>query len=299
MRYAFAIAFLTCATISVIGQEPPTTAHVGLMVPLEARTLTGAPYSAEIVNDYTQVFADGNRIVQHSTGRVYRDKDGRVRREEDRPSGSASISIVDPVAGVSYWLDPETHLAWRTPGAAGVTIVKKLDAAKAEVALRSRRAQDGAVDAVTVEAGGTIVEKRRKDEAAAKQSAETITFETSGGVVAFRRSNGGEQRSDSEEALAPRTVEGVRLEGRRITTTTPAGAIGNEWPITTSSEEWTSPELQVLVITDRKDPRNGDSTYRLTHIVREEPAASLFQVPPDYTIQETRVRRFEMPRPEQ
>jgi hypothetical protein len=298
MRTAFAIALVACATVSVIGQEPPATASVGLKVPLEARTLKGAPYSAEIVNDYTQVFADGNRIVQHSTGRVYRDTDGRVRREEDRPSGSASISIVDPVAGVSYWLDPETHLAWKTPGAAGITIVKKLEAASAEAASGSLRTQDGArAGAVTVEAAGTIVETRRKDKEPAKQGAETITFETSGGVVAFRRSNGGEQRS--EEPLAPRTVDGVRLEGRRITTTIPAGAIGNEWPITTSSEEWTSPELQVLVMTDRKDPRNGDSTYRLTHIVREEPAASLFQVPSDYTIQETRVRRLEMPRPEQ
>jgi hypothetical protein len=55
----------------------------------------------------------------------------------------------------------------------------------------------------------------------------------------------------------------------------------------------------VLVLTDRKDPRNGDSTYRLTHIERDEPAASLFQVPSDYTIKETKIRRLEMPRPEQ
>jgi hypothetical protein len=93
-------------------------------------------------------------------------------------------------------------------------------------------------------------------------------------------------------------VDGLRLEGRRATTTIPAGAIGNEWPITISSEEWTSPELQVLVFTDRKDPRNGDSTYRLTRILRNEPAASLFEVPSDYMIKETTVRRFEMVQPE-
>src|SRR6266851_2816561 len=145
MRHAFASVFVvcTCAATSVIAQEPPTTANVELKVPLEARTLKGAPYSAEIVNDFAQVLADGNRILQHSTGRVYRDSDGRVRREEDRASGSPGISIVDPVAGVSYSLDPESRVAWQTPGAAGVTIMNKLYAAKVDAAARNRRTEDG------------------------------------------------------------------------------------------------------------------------------------------------------------
>jgi len=95
------------------------------------------------------------------------------------------------------------------------------------------------------------------------------------------------------ENLAARTMEGVRVEGRRTTTTIAAGAIGNEWPITSVSEEWTSPDLRVLVLTDRKDPRNGDSSYRLQRIVRGEPAATLFQVPSDYEVRETGIRRFE------
>jgi hypothetical protein len=302
MRHAFAFVFVicTCAAASVIAQESPTTVNVELKVPLEARTLKGAPYSAEIVNDFTQVLADGNRIVRHSTGRVYRDGDGRVRREEDRASGSPGISIVDPVAGVSYSLDPDSRVAWKTPGVAGATIIDKLYAAKVEAGVKSRRAEDGDAGAEKVTVGaGAIAEMKLKEAAAAKLRAETVTFETNGGIVGFKRSSGVEQHSESQEALAPRIVEGVRLEGHRTTTTIPAGAIGNEWAITISSEEWRSPELQVLVLTDRKDPRNGDSTYRLTHIVRDEPAASLFQVPSDYTIKETKIRRLEMPRPEQ
>jgi hypothetical protein len=34
------------------------------------------------------------------------------------------------------------------------------------------------------------------------------------------------------------------------------------------------------------DPRTGDDVYRLTAIRREEPAASLFTPPPDYTIRD-------------
>src|SRR5258705_9393740 len=101
------------ATVSVQAQEPTTFNYqVKTRMPLEARTPKGAPYSAEVVTDHTQSLADGNRIVEHSTGRVYRDKEGRVRREEDRASGSPSISIIDPVAGVSYSLDPDTRVAW-------------------------------------------------------------------------------------------------------------------------------------------------------------------------------------------
>src|ERR1700730_5261429 len=159
MRHAFAFVFVICAAASVIAQEPPATVNVELKVPLEAKTLKGAPYSAEIVNDYTQVLADGNRIVQHSTGRVYRDTDGRVRREEDRASGSPAISIVDPVAGVSHSIGSSNR-------------------------------------------------------AAAKQRVEKMIMETNGGVVGFRRSYGLEPQSESGEALAPRIVEGVSLEGR-------------------------------------------------------------------------------------
>jgi RNA polymerase sigma factor (sigma-70 family) len=68
------------------------------------------------------------------------------------------------------------------------------------------------------------------------------------------------------------------------TTTIEKGAIGNEQPIKIVSEEWRSPELQILVLTDLNDPRAGRSTYRLLKISRLEPDAALFQIPADYTI---------------
>jgi hypothetical protein len=107
----------------------------------------------------------------------------------------------------------------------------------------------------------------------------------------------GTPKSSTSPTLAPRTLEGVRVEGR-ATTTIAAGAIGNELPIVAVSEEWTSPDLQVLVLTQRKDPRNGDSSYRLVNVVRREPDPSLFQVPADYTVKETGIRRLELSKQE-
>jgi hypothetical protein len=260
-------------------------------MPVETRALKGAPYSAEVATDSTQTLADGNRIVQHSTGRVYRDGQGRVRREEDRPSGSPAISIVDPVAGVSYSLDPENRIAWKTPAPAGEEILKKLEAMKVEMA-KQRREQEN-----TAEAGSPSSEelqKRREEERRKVDAAKMAAQVSGGGRIERRRAD--EQHSD--EPLAARQMEGVRVEGHRTTTTIPAGAIGNDLAITTVSEEWVSPELQVLVMTQRKDPRNGDSTYRLLNVVRREPDPALFQVPPEYTVKETGIRRFEPAREE-
>jgi len=86
------------------------------------------------------------------------------------------------------------------------------------------------------------------------------------------------------ERLGERTIAGVRAEGARTTLTIAADAIGNQSPLTIVSERWYSPELQVVVLTHRSDPRFGDTTYRLVNVVRSEPAPSLFDVPAHYRI---------------
>jgi hypothetical protein len=86
-------------------------------------------------------------------------------------------------------------------------------------------------------------------------------------------------------SLGTQTINGVSAAGTRTTRTIPAGAIGNEKPIIITVERWYSSDLQTAVLTKRSDPRTGDTVTQLTDIQRQEPAASLFQVPSDYTIQ--------------
>jgi TonB family protein len=86
----------------------------------EGKVVKGAPYSAEAVNESVQTLADGNRIVRKSTTLLYRDSEGRMRREQDMNNvgpfatgGDAPrmIFISDPAAGVNYTLDTRTHIA--------------------------------------------------------------------------------------------------------------------------------------------------------------------------------------------
>ena len=89
----------------------------------DGRLVKGAPYSAQAVTEMTQILGDGNRIVNKSTASIYRDSEGRTRREQTlRAIGPfatggeppQTIFISDPVAGTSYMLDARTHVARKT-----------------------------------------------------------------------------------------------------------------------------------------------------------------------------------------
>ena len=66
-------------------------------------TVKNAPYSAEEVSESNQMLADGTRIHRENRTQVYRDNEGRTRRETPD-----SITITDPVANVTYLLNPKT-----------------------------------------------------------------------------------------------------------------------------------------------------------------------------------------------
>jgi hypothetical protein len=84
--------------------------------------VTGAPYSAEAVTEVTQSLPDGNKIHRTSSTRIYRDSQGRTRREPSLDLlGSAGGSgvpqlafISDPVASVNHVLDLANHTATTT-----------------------------------------------------------------------------------------------------------------------------------------------------------------------------------------
>jgi hypothetical protein len=267
--------------------------EVAARVPLE-RAIKGAPYSAETLVEASQQLADGNRINRKTTGRVYRDGEGRTRREEDRPNGTATISITDPVAGYSYSLDAQNKIAWRTPIGAAGAIMTRVESAQA----------DGArwVDVERREA--EVEAARRRGIEPTPAPAAAAGGGGRGGAVAPTAAGGGGRAGSGVRVAMPavrgvpgpiehKVIDGVAVEGRKTTTTIPAGQIGNEQPLTITSEQWRSPELNVLVMTRHSDPRSGESTYRLVNIVRAEPDRSLFIVPADYTVKDTGIRRMQ------
>ncbi len=90
-----------------------------------------------------------------------------------------------------------------------------------------------------------------------------------------------------ESDLGTQSVAGVNAQGKSITRTVPAGAIGNAMPLVSRTENWYSPDLQVVVKSVRTDPRIGESTYALSNIQRGDPDPTLFQIPQGYTVHES------------
>ncbi len=117
------------------------------------------------------------------------------------------------------------------------------------------------------------------------------------GERSWRKGRGGadftgeRKKETTTVSLGTQTINGVSAEGTRYTRTIPAGAIGNQNAIQIVTERWYSAELQTYVMTKRTDPREGTTITQLTNIQRQEPDASLFTVPPDYTVKEGEARR--------
>ena len=245
----------------------------------DGKVVKGAPYSAQAISESIQTLADGNRIVNKSTASVYRDGEGRTRRDQTLkaigPYASAgdppqTTFINDPVAGVNYILDSRSRSARKLP----TPFVK---------------GKPGDQVFVTTEGeSNTRIKERkfREHEEMFIAAAPPGPGPRPGAAFEFERTKL-DPKNAKKESLGKQNIEGVEAEGTRMTITIPAGEIGNELAIQIVSESWYSPELQVVIMSKHTDPRMGEHTYRLTNITRAEPARTLFEVPSDYTIKET------------
>ena len=252
------------------------------------KVVKGAPYSAEAVTETIQTLGDGNRIVNRLTSSVFRDSEGRTRREQTLKGLGAlgageeplqTIFINDPVAGVTYSLDSRSRTAHKSmplkfdfttklpPGADGQKFEFKVE--------RGASASGTVIMAAPLGAGP---EGARIPPPGIEGAVGAATY--------YFRTGQGPNPNEVKEQLGKQTIEGVEAEGTRTTVTIPAGEIGNERPIEIVSERWYSPELQLVVMSRTSDPRMGETTYKLTNINRTEPAKSLFEVPVGYTVKE-------------
>lgn len=88
------------------------------------------------------------------------------------------------------------------------------------------------------------------------------------------------------EDLGSSNINGVEVEGKRISRVIPEGTIGNDRAFTATEELWHSNELDVDVQVKRADPRTGTHTTTLTEIRPGEPDPKYFQIPEGYRVEE-------------
>ena len=272
------------------GAPPPPDANFVFMASesFGGKTVKGAPYSAEAVTESIQTLADGNRIVNRIMSSVYRDSEGRTRRDQSLKGlgifgGAAgeepiqTIFINDPVAGVTYTLDSRSRIAHKS-----VPFTFEFSRKPGET-IEGHRFEFKVAPGAAAGASGNVIMAAPMGAPGVRVPHPEVGPEGAATFV-FRSKPG--HSNEVKEQLGKQNIEGVEAEGTRTTVTIPAGEIGNERAIEIVSERWYSPELQLVVMTRHSDPRFGETTYKLTNVNRAEPAKSLFEVPSGYTVKE-------------
>jgi len=265
-------------------------------------TIKNSPFSADAISESVQTLSDGNRIVRSSTSKLYRNSEGRFRREMTSGSGGMlgslytygqGVTLLDPVGGFRYMIDPnlkttrqmiyKPHNEVRivtTPS--GKSVESVIVEGKLREEIKAGQGTAAMTDKLREEIKAVVA---TAPVAAARAITGQVMTEALTGVgMAYSMGSGHSKWETRTEELGVQNIEGVDAEGSRTITTIPAGAIGNERPIEITYEKWYSRDLQLVVMSKHNDPRFGEQTFRLTNIVRSEPDPSLFTPPQGYKL---------------
>lgn len=229
--------------------DPVTTAEL-----FNEKVVKNSSFSAEFQSETVRILPGNisqnstSQLVSRVTTFLYRDKDGRVRREKKvetagTPATNPAIEIYDPVLGYGYTLYPATRTAYR---------YKKPADQQRAAAVWDKVPQ--------------TIEITSSDRGSDNQ---TTQYKLDPPRI---------------EALGNRTIQGAQAVGKRFTLKIPMNAVGNPLETETIHELWYAPQLKMLIQSSTRNPHQGEHTFQMTNLSQTEPSASLFRVPSDYKI---------------
>jgi len=217
--------------------------------PYQAKPVTGAPYSAEETVTRVQTLADGTHITnENSSRKLYRDSAGRTRVERAAMAGLLARRPKSDVPMIVEITDPVAGIKY------------------------------------TLDPSNKIAHKQTL--VSPSNLPRLARHTTPPTAVRVPADDAQDQVKRTVEKLDGQTIEGIDVQGMRVTSVYPVDYDGNDRPITRVYESWFSPELQLVLLDTDNDPRSGETTRKLTNISRSEPDPSLFAPPGDYTVVE-------------
>ena len=212
--------------IAVGAAAQPVKVKSYLPVSVMGKAVKGAPYAADEITESVQVLSDGTRITNHSQVTVYRDGEGRVRRESP-----TQITIWDPVANVSYTLDPKAMTAVKSSMArpfgvqtnpTNVFYFSKSDSTSEAAGKAASEALDKLK--AEAEARSVIVNGTPADAQTAASMKEQLA------LVQQKLAKLAKEMPSRSELLGQQVMQGLTADGTRETSTIEAGVIGNDRP---------------------------------------------------------------------
>ncbi len=286
-----------------------------------AKTVKNAPYSAEVITEKNQALPDGNQISKRTTAMTFRDSTGRTRQETRDAKGDVKIiHINDSVDGTRFVLSPSSKSATK------LSLDKEFSKHIAEMKEKAKAmSKDGNATFIEqsgpgheiivkrIELPGTDGKKEGHEEVKVKvirvSGDPNVSVDSSGilrlsgeraetkhmafadtfsqpGMLGNLFQDGKWSSKSTTTPLGTKEIEGVRVDGKSVSYTIPAGEVGNKNPIIVTTETWYSPDLQATVYSKSSDPRVGETIYRLANVKRTEQPAALFTVPDGYSVKE-------------
>jgi hypothetical protein len=211
----------------------------------EIKAVVGFPFSAVGIEENIRMTQDGNRFIHKLTTHHYRDGQGRTRLERE-------ITVhVAPNSRPSE----TTHVM--------ITINNKVTG---EVDMLF---PDGKVASVMQRPGMKVVDV---------PAATPEIFTRFGGM----RIGPNAQGWSAPVSLGEKSIEGFHAVGTQRIYTLAAGAFGNQNAVTITVQQWSSPDLGVILDKTARFSTGAEVHYQLHQILQTEPNADLFTVPADY-----------------
>jgi hypothetical protein len=211
-------------------------------------TFSGAPYSAKRVWVATDVRADGTRVPQNRSALFYRDAAGRNRTEaqvafRDSPY---MTTIMDPILGCEYVLDPGNKIAHRLVGVhiGTMPVPQSGSQSRDSEELQPATVPPNAIAVHTIAVHTEDLGTRTMQGLSARGTKTTTSWPPG-------------TRQNNDHTIVTETETWV------------AASLGN----VSVSERTVTPDYP-------------DSSYTLENVVVGEPKAELFMPPPDYRIVE-------------
>lgn len=222
------------------------------------KAVKNQPLAAEFQSATVQPLENGANQTTRQTMLVYRDKDGRMRVEQNLPittgapasaagttgagAANATVEIYDPVAGFGYTLNAATRTAYR---------YKLSDKPEAAAPLWDKIPQ-------TIEISSADKYDNNKNK----------TYKLDKPIT---------------DNLGKQTILGIEAHGKRHTVKIPMNAVGNDAETETVHEAWYSNQLKMLVKSSTINALLGEHSFSMTKLARADQPLSLFQVPTNYT----------------
>jgi len=210
----------------------------------EIKAVVGFPFSAVGTEETVRQTADGNRFIHKITTRHYRDGQGRTRLERDLHMGAIASNATE------------------TPYVM-VTINNRVTGEMDTLFPYGKFAS------VTQRPGMKVV-----DVPAAMP--EIITR------FAGMKFGPKDPGWSAPVSLGEKSIDGLHAVGTQRTYTVVAGLVGNQNAVTITVQQWSSPDLGVILDKTSLTSTGGEVHYQLQQIVQAEPSADLFTVPAGY-----------------